>query len=282
MAGRQALCVGINKFEHLPSSNWLNGCVNDAQDVAAALQKQFGFANSDITVLTDSQASKAAVVAALTAMVERAERDEIDRLVFTFSSHGTQVPDTSGDEPDQVDEALAAYDITAAGDAWDTDTVIVDDELNTLFGRVPAGVLVEVLLDTCHSGTGLRALDLLPGRRPKFLPPPSPAAAEDMADRPAVGFRDLLVARARGAAATPVLIAACRADQTAADAFFDGRYNGAFTYYLLRALKAATPGNRREVVRAVRTSLKEGRYGQTPQLEASAAAKAAPFGAAGG
>jgi hypothetical protein len=67
MAGRRALCVGINEFEHLPASSWLNGCVNDAEDFAAFLQKTLDFADSDITVLSDAQATKTAVVGELEA-----------------------------------------------------------------------------------------------------------------------------------------------------------------------------------------------------------------------
>ena len=38
----KALCVGINEFAHLPQASWLNGCVNDADDMAAMLRKQSG------------------------------------------------------------------------------------------------------------------------------------------------------------------------------------------------------------------------------------------------
>ena len=38
MADRRALCVGINQFKDLPSANWLNGCVNDAQDMVGILR----------------------------------------------------------------------------------------------------------------------------------------------------------------------------------------------------------------------------------------------------
>ena len=67
---------------------------------------------------------------------------------------------------------------TGRGDQWNRDTVIVDDELRELFGGVPKGVLLEVILDTCHSGTGLKDLDdvmqaALLGRRPRYLPPPT-------------------------------------------------------------------------------------------------------------
>ena len=77
---RSALCVGINEFEHLPMSSWLSGCVNDAHDIAGALKK-LGFTARTTTVLTDADATKAKVMAALGAMVGRTKaRNDAPRL----------------------------------------------------------------------------------------------------------------------------------------------------------------------------------------------------------
>ena len=90
---RRALCVGINEFESLPQTSWLDGCVNDANDIAKAL-RPLGFTARATTVLTDAGATKKAVMAALTTLVDKAKAG--DHLVFTFSSHGTQVPNEPG------------------------------------------------------------------------------------------------------------------------------------------------------------------------------------------
>ncbi len=216
---KAALCVGINEFEHLPKSSWLQGCVNDARDLAGLLETGYGFPDSDISVLLDSQATKERVVAQLNSLLDRAASGELQHIVFTFSSHGTQIPDTSDDEADRLDEAFACYDINNSGDSWDPATVISDDELFSLFARLPDGVLMDVVLDTCHSGTGLKSLDLLPGRRPRFLPAPTArgVAATEFSEPRAL--RDLVKA---GRGVKPVLLAACRADQTAADAYPGG------------------------------------------------------------
>ncbi|MGO4432819.1 caspase domain-containing protein, partial [Paenarthrobacter sp. RAF9] len=224
---KAALCVGINQFASLPQSSWLQGCVNDAKDLAAVLADSYGFEASAITVLCDAQATKKSVMAELNKLVDAAVAGKATHLVFTFSSHGTQIPDTNGDEDDSLDEAFACHDINSSGDAWDPDTVISDDELSAVFARLPAGVLMDVVLDTCHSGTGLKSLDLLPGRRPRCLPAPTPEAAIANEDKELRSLRDLVKAAKLSA---PVLMAACRSDQTAADALIEGRYNGAFTY----------------------------------------------------
>ena len=91
---RYALCVGINEFKSLPRSSWLSGCVNDANDISKALKKT-GFTARNVKVLTDKEATKKKVMAALKEMVGKAKPG--DHLVFTFSSHGTQVPSQPGD-----------------------------------------------------------------------------------------------------------------------------------------------------------------------------------------
>jgi metacaspase-1 len=269
----KALCVGINKFASLPQSSWLNGCVNDAEDMAAMLLKRPDFGPGDITVLTDADATKANVMAALKKLVN----DGADHIVFSFSSHGTQVPDKNGDEEvDGVDEAFACYDIKEHGADWDRKTVIIDDELRKLFETVAENVLVEVVLDTCHSGTGLRGSDLIPGRRPKFLPPPTPLGVRRLEPRSEPkGLQDEV--KKIPEASRPVLFAACSAAQVASDAYFVDRYNGAFTYYFLKALNGSN--TRADVYEAVATSLEDNGFKQLPQLEALKKAKDVPFGA---
>ncbi len=272
----KALCVGINTFKNLPTTNWLNGCVNDAEDVAAMLTGSYAFADTDVTVLTDAQATKAAVMGELTDLVAQVKAGTIGHLVFSLSSHGTQIPDENGDEVDQVDEAFVVHDIAQKGDHWDPNTVIVDDEFHTLFGGLPQGALVEVLLDTCHSGTGLRSLDLLPGRKPRFLPPPTADGLDQLEESDTRTLRELV--KGSSASRAPVLFAACRSSQTAADAHFDGKYNGAFTYFLLKSLDKDRKRSRASVLTEVSTSLRQGRFAQRPQLEAPKVAKAAAFG----
>ncbi|MGO4143783.1 caspase domain-containing protein [Paenarthrobacter sp. YAF11_1] len=273
---KAALCVGINKFKFLPQASWLNGCVNDAEDLAAMLEKHYGFEASSITVLRDAKAVKKTVMAALNALVDAAVAGTATHIVFTFSSHGTQVPDTSGDESDRMDEAFACYDINNSGDDWDATTVITDDELAALFARLPQGVLMDVVLDTCHSGTGLKSLDLLPGRRPRFLPAPTPRAVIANESKDTRSLRDMVKTAKLSA---PVLMAACRSDQTAADAFIEGRYNGAFTYNFVRALTGDGTVARADILKQVSKGLKSGGFDQIAQLEGSTAARKAAWGA---
>lgn len=87
----------------------------------------------DIVKLTDAQATKANIMKNLKSMVDDAKAGKLNYLIFSLSSHGTQVPDTSGDEPDWADEAFCTHDLAAKGSQWDTNHIIVDDELHDLF-----------------------------------------------------------------------------------------------------------------------------------------------------
>ncbi len=270
----RALCVGINQFANLPTGNWLKGCVNDALDTARWLKESAGFPKSGITVLRDEEATKAAILGALTSLLSE---PELDHLVFTLSSHGTQIPNTDDDnEVDGVDEVFACHEMAAAGDDWDRDTVIVDDELRELFAGVDSSVLVEVVLDTCHSGDGLKSIDILPGRQPRFVPPPT---VEGMARVEAAAeptrLRELV--KNIPAATRPVLFSACRSNQVASDAHFDGRPNGAFTYHFLKALESGA-ASRAAVMTQVKSALVKGKFAQVPQLEAATKAKKVAFG----
>lgn len=270
----RALCVGINEFGNLHRGSWLKGCVNDAEDIAKYLQDDAGFPSDGITVLLDDQATKAAILAALKDILGESG---VDHVVFTLSSHGTQIPNTDGDtEEDGVDEVFACYDMKEKGSNWDRDTVIVDDEFRALFATVDESVLVEVVLDTCHSGDGLRSIDLIPGRLPRFVPPPT---VEGMLQVEAAAepnrLRDLV--KSIPTATRPVLFSACRSNQVASDAHFGERANGAFTYHFLKALRGGAT-SRAQVLAKVKAGLAEGSFNQVPQLETTAKAKKVRFG----
>ena len=142
---RKALCVGINKFKKYPSAS-LQGCVNDARDMSSLLKDFLGFTAKDITILTDARATKANIMKNLQSMVAGAKQGKYSYLVFSLSSHGTQVPDTSGDEPDRADEAFCPHDLDQAGNQWDPNHIITDDELHDLLVQLPSHVLLEVYL----------------------------------------------------------------------------------------------------------------------------------------
>lgn len=295
-----ALCVGINKFAHFPQFA-LNGCVNDAKDMAALCRSLLGYKASEVKLLTDAQATKAAVMGALTKAVADARAGKLSAILFSFSSHGTQMADASGDEPDGMDEAFVPHDFAQKGSQWDPARIISDDELNKLFTQLPAHVLLEVYLDTCHSGSGLRGAEFsLRAPRPRYIAPPAGELQGAVKQRQVRGFSlapktgqsgnapQAPAKTGRNAkAAAPatdtdravagehhVLWTGCKANQTSADAYFDGRYNGAFTYHYIKVMRETqNKRSRKDVVAKVRAALK-GQFSQVPQLEGNASNRA--------
>jgi len=281
MAGKKALLVGINKFANY-SQFTLNGCVNDAKDMAALYKDLLGFKTSEITILTDAQATKAKIMTSLKAMVADAKAGKLGYLVFSLSSHGTQMNDPSGDEPDGKDEAFVPYDIAERGGTWDPSHIISDDELHDLFVQLPGNALLEVYLDTCHSGSGLRGAEFGPyAPRARYIAPPEHEFGERTAkmrgftlSRPPSFKAKTGTAVKAVAGAHHILWTGCKANETSADAYFNGRYNGAFTYYFVKVMRdTKNKLSRRDVIANMRTQMKA-KFAQNPQLEGNATNRA--------
>jgi hypothetical protein len=268
MSDRIALCVGINQFKNFPQAA-LQGCVADADSMSALLQKFLGFSTNDIMLLKDANATKSAIMDKLKGMVAGAKAKKYSYLVFSMSSHGTRVPDLDGDEKaDHQDEAFCPHDLAQAGNQWDRNHIIVDDELRDLFIQLPRNVLLEVYLDTCHSGTGLKEIDLMLDRKPRYLPPPTVKAFHQIQG---TRFRGVTAAMHEKGIVHHILWAACRDDQTSADAHIAGGWHGAFTYYFCQEVtKCGNQLSRADILTKVRKDLASAGYSQVPQLECEA------------
>jgi metacaspase-1 len=242
----RALLVGINEHRH----NELRGCLQDVESMRQCLLDN-GFDIMAIKTLRDHQADKNSILDNLKRMLDDATED--DHLVFSFSSHGSQVPDTSGDEPDGLDEILVTY--TAGDFNWQPENYISDDEIRKLLSDFRGGSL-DIVLDCCHSGSGTRGDD---GCR--CIPFPIPFTS---GWHPKHVLRDLVQP---GVA----LWAGCRSDQTSADALIGGKYQGAMTHYLVKAisLSSCTKRSRHNIWSITKEALRQNGFDQEPQLECS-------------
>ena len=268
---RKALLIGINRYR-IPGSD-LRGCVNDVNNMAAALTACAGFAAADIASLIDLAATKKAMQSGIQRLLKGAKKGDV--LLLHYSGHGSNVPDKNGDEADRRDEILCPTDL----DWYDP---LTDDWLRQTFDTLPAGVNLTVVMDCCHSGTNTRAL--LPPDAPsvpRFLPCPLDLMAAESGRRlrgtVAVGMRSTSSAKRKKSDVVAVdipeiLVSGCRDTQTSADAYIGKSYNGALTYHLVAALKAAHGKlSYRELHARTCEKLKSGGYHQVPQLEGRAA-----------
>lgn len=273
----RALCVGINVYKNYPQAT-LHGCVNDANDMKAICTKWLHFGPNDtIETLTDAQATKANIMTHLKTIVADARRGKVGYIVFSMSSHGTQITDVSHDEPDGLDEAFCPHDLAQIGSQWDKNHLIVDDELHELFVTLPSNVLLEVWLDTCHSGTGLKAIDMLLDRKPKFLTPSVEEFNKHLTAGTIRGLaRMIRETKLEKNLPNQILWAGCKDTETSADTNIGGVWHGAFTYFFKKEIDAChNTLSRTQLLNKVRNDLKVGHYTQTPQLECPATDKQA-------
>jgi hypothetical protein len=263
---RRALLVGVNDYANAHN---LNGCVNDVLDMHFTLRSLFGFGTEEIRVVTDSRATRQGILDRLQWLVKGAQAK--DFLVFHFSGHGSQIRDRDGDElTDRLDEMICPHDVDFEGN------YITDDELNAVFKKVPAGALLEVILDCCHSGTGLRDVGLCftessehPTRN-RFLIPPPDIMLRSSGEEDRLKHRGFMKGFKGRNKKHHILWAASRPDQTAADAYIDGRYHGAFSYFFNKHLRRDPEVSRKELLKKVRATLVHNGYTQVPQLELEA------------
>ena len=258
--GKRAVCVGVNEYPNPRLA--LRGCVNDAEDWAALLTEHFDFARPDIRLITDADATKATILAALDDLLAGAKSGDV--LVFTNSSHGTYKVDESGDD-DVYDEALVPYD--------GADDVILDDELRERVGALARGVRATVILDSCHSGSGTRDAGDLdhPERRRRFCDP------RELGRRALDDQRESAAPRRGGIPESQlreVLLAGCRADQYSFDDRFGDRFQGAMSHYAQSLIRDA--GYRISYQRLheqLGAALRDAQFDQDPQLEGRSTAK---------
>ncbi len=241
-----SLHLGLNLVDPAHYGGWsgeLAACEFDAADMAAIARSR----GMKPTVLPTKKATRAAVLRALGDAARTLQAGDL--FFLSYSGHGGQVPDASGEEADKQDETWCLYDAQ-----------LIDDELYAALSRFAAGVRILVLSDSCHSGTVTRAGPLaaappaaLPEQRPRLMP--RSVALRTYRDHQA--FYDKLQADlAREAGGVPVdpdealanvavsgrltaivdrfepaliLISGCQDNQTS----MDGAHNGAFTEQLL-------------------------------------------------
>ena len=198
------------------------------------------------TVLLTKKATRANMLAAMRAAAETLKSGDL--FFLTYSGHGGQVPDVTGEEVDKKDETWCLFD-----------GQLIDDELYAELGRFASGVRVLVLSDSCHSGTVTREVPPMSespsNQRPKLMPDAvamrtyrehksfydklqrdvAKAAGSDRMVDPDTALAQVAVsgrlsAIVRRFRARVILISGCQDNQTS----MDGEHNGAFTEQLLR------------------------------------------------
>ncbi len=247
---KKALVVGINDYAPIGTGGPdLNGCVNDARDMANTLVI-CGFPALSVRILTNHNATKANIISNLTNLVTTSKKG--DSIVFYYSGHGTRVANIGADfEVDGLDDAICPHDFASAG-------VIRDDEFAAILKKLPLGVNMDVIFDCCHSGTGTRRMSLVdlngnptneavrfiePNLEDEFYFNHSKELVE-VKKASKEGTKQIITATAMNHA----LFAACKDSQVAMEGNMGGVTRGYFTYNLCKVLRATNGEIKRSVL----------------------------------
>ena len=240
---KKAICIGINNYPG--TANDLKGCVNDANDWAGLLEN-FGF---ETRIILDGEATKSSILNAFGALLNEASAGDV--VVVTYSGHGTQVLDKSGDEVDGYDEALYVYDGS-----------IVDDDLRTVLEQANRDAQIIFISDSCFSGTVTRAL-ISGSSKPRFVKTDEIPLSAPLKKR--------FLSKVTEEEMVEVLLTGCSDSEYSYDANINGRWNGAMT---ANAVSIMNPDlTYSEFYSRLRKLLPSDSYPQTPQLEGSTANK---------
>lgn len=147
-----ALIIGINRYPGLPSNMSLSYGVKDAADLKDELVKDYGFPASNVTLLTDDQASLQGIRNALAALTDNTKIKSDDRVLIFFSGHGQTVPTPSGGEMGYLIPSDAKVDLNDPTNAgpYNATCLRMKEIWDDLEGCPAKHVLV--IADACFSG----------------------------------------------------------------------------------------------------------------------------------
>jgi hypothetical protein len=164
-ATRHALLVGVNDYPGLDQALSLRGPENDAQFMADQLLG-LGFEEARVTLLLSTaedearRPTRSVILAELARLADAVGPDDI--VYLHFAGHGSQQPDSEGDddgELDGLDEIFLPMDVGEWDGASGTvENAITDDEIaESISALRSAGAFVWAVFDACHSGTMTRS-----------------------------------------------------------------------------------------------------------------------------
>ncbi|MFK7754091.1 MAG: caspase domain-containing protein [Sedimentitalea sp.] len=171
LAEMRAILVGVSDYDDSIGLADLKGPANDVRLLADVLNQR---GVQDLVLLADGvdggiRPTRTAILGALEAMTLRA--GEGDLIYIHMSGHGTRQTDLGGDETDGLDEVFLPADTARAEPgAGVIPNAIVDDEIGAAVRALRnTGADVWLVLDSCHSGSGLRAGS--PGTATRYVDP---------------------------------------------------------------------------------------------------------------
>ncbi|MEO1067361.1 MAG: caspase family protein, partial [Pseudomonadota bacterium] len=195
-ADTKALLIGVSDYDETIGLADLRGPANDVRLLQDVLT---GRGVEDIRLVADgvdnAQAPTRQNILASFSKLAKDARDG-DFIIIHMSGHGTRQPDANGDEADGFDEVFLPGNVTRAEPGTvSIPNAIVDEEIGDAVSAIRAtGADVWLIMDSCHSGTGLRAGSLNTADR--YIDPAvlgidtNPSASKVGSDDKVLGLKD--------------------------------------------------------------------------------------------
>lgn len=253
----KALLVGINKYPD--PRNELRGCVNDILDMEYFItERNTVYQKQNVKKLTNQQATKKSIELQIQWLIEGAQPG--DQLLFHYSGHGAQAPTLQPHlETDGLDEIICPYDFNGSNE-----TTLRDKDFAKLFAHIPEGVHFIWISDSCHAEDLSRDPQMQWEGSYRYFMGAKEAFQENYLHE---GLKDEL----QEGLTTPfngALLSACASSELSADAYINKRYNGAFTYYLIKNLLQYGDSKPMDlIIQLVNSDLQHNGYDQRPQTE---------------
>ena len=140
--GKHGVLVGIN---YSGTNMSLKGPKNDVENIRKMLVNKYGYSDNMIYTMTDDvkkdnprHPSKSNIVNAFGSMVDKSVRG--DDLILFYSGHG-------------VSTGAKSLECIYAADSNKRGNLLCGPEMAEVVGRLPEGVNLTIILDSCHSET---------------------------------------------------------------------------------------------------------------------------------
>lgn len=264
-----AILFGINRCDprvYQGDSLPLKGCVNDMRNLRQLLTVN-GYGR--IYFFSDKTATISNFLKTWGEVAAKAKAG--DTIFLAMSRHGmslgANVLDVQGDietkakNPDgevyEGDQAAVMHD-----------GLIVDDCFFRLFKLLPEGVNLTYWNDSCHSATQYR-VSVSPLAPEKYQKARAVSSEYVPAKDRILDLKQLdrLIPKTDGPLKCSLLsLAGCQDHEYSADAYIGTTYQGAFTAYMIKALKTSPTLPASETVSKAKSYLKMYQYDQNPQL----------------
>ena len=236
-----ALLIGINYRGNREAK--LDGCINDCNRLQDFLKTKCNYSNKNIEMITEDERvkpTKQNILNSLKNLVKRVKETNAKEVWFSYSGHGTFTNDYDSVENDKQDEVLVPLDYKREG--YISDNTIY----NILVKQLPTDCNLFIVIDACHSGT-ICDLPYQYQIKKGFI------QEKNLENLPNV-----------------IKLGGCKDNQTSADAYIDGRYQGALTAGLLKSMEVLKYSfTAKELIAQCELYLSSNEYTQIPVLSLS-------------